>query len=388
MRMQLSHPEKTSWKTVVPESKNPLESAICFNDTFLLLLYTIDATDVLHLHKLETGEFIKTIELPSLGSVSLSCQKHQEEFFFKFTSYLYPGLIYRYSLKNNTSELFKEIALQNFNRDSFKTEQIFYESKDGTKIPMFLISKKGMELNGNNAIYLYGYGGFAISTKPWFYSNYICLMENLNVCVVEANIRGGGEYGDIWHESAKKQNRQKSFDDFQAAAEYLIKNNYSNPNKIAIHGISNGGLLVATCVNQRPDLFGCAIVAQGVLDMLKYHLYTIGYAWITEYGNPDNKEDAEYIMKYSPVHNVKEKTQYPAMLIRTSDYDDRVVPTHSYKFVSELRDKVCEENIKPILLNVEKKAGHGYGKSTTKTIEENADNFTFIALSLNLEYKE
>lgn len=387
MLMDLNHPEKKDWKTIVPETKNPMTFAYCFNDKYFLIGYSIDVIDVIQMNKIDNGEFIKNIELPSLGTVGLSLQKHQEEFFFKFTSFLYPGTIFRYSLANNISECFKEIKVPNFNRDNFNTEQIFYQSKDGTKIPMFLIYRKGLELNGNNPFFLYGYGGFDISIKPSFSSMDICLMENLNVSMAIANIRGGGEYGDFWHESAKKEKKQNCFDDFHFAAEYLIKNKYTSPEKLVINGASNGGLLVAVCANQRPDLYSCVIVSQGVLDMLRYHLYTIGYAWKTEYGDPDIPEDFNYLIKYSPIHNVNEKGKYPAILVRTSDFDDRVVPVHSYKYISVLQEKL-ENNEKPLMILIEKKAGHGAGKPTQKRIDDCSNNFTFIALTLGLEYEE
>jgi len=387
IKMDLKNPHKKEWVTLIEESKNPLVQAVCFHEKYLLLLYSIDVHDVLQMHNLDDGYFLKNIELPSLGTVSLSCQKNTDEFFFKFTSFLYPGTIYRYSQKTESSQLFKEILVANFDRSSFETKQVFYPSKDGTLIPMFIISKKGMEYNGENPFFIYGYGGFNISINPSFNSLRLCLMENLNVSVAIANIRGGDEYGDIWHESAKKEKKQNCFDDFHCAAEYLIKNNYTNAKKIAINGGSNGGLLVGASVNQRPDLYCCAIASQGVFDMLRFHLYTIGYAWITEYGNPDNEEDFKYLINYCPVHNVKENTQYPAIMIKTSDFDDKVVPLHAYKFISELQEKAGQNNDKPLLLSVERKSGHGAGKPTYKLIDEVADIYTFIALSLGLKYE-
>lgn len=387
IKMDLKHPEKQEWKTLVAESK-PLVQATSFNDKYLLLHYSIDVHDVLQMHNLENGLLIKNIEMPSLGTISFSCQKHQDEFFYKFTSFLYPGTIYRYSEKTQTSYLFKEIKVPNFDRNNFITKQVFYPSKDGTLIPMFIISKRDIKYSGDNAFFLYGYGGFNISINPSFNSLRLCMIENLNVSIAIANIRGGDEYGDFWHESAKKEKKQNCFDDFHCAAEYLITNNYTNPKKIAINGGSNGGLLVGACINQRPDLYGCAIASQGVFDMLRFHLFTIGYAWITEYGNPDLPEDFQNLIKYCPIHNVKINTQYPAVMIKTSDFDDRVVPVHAYKFISELQEKAGENNEKPLLLNVEMKTGHGAGKPTTKIIDEAADIYTFIAISLELKYEE
>ena len=388
IKLNLKQPQKSEWKTLVEESKNPLSSAYCFNDKYLILLYTQDVHDVLQLHNLEDGKFIKNIDMPSLGTISISLQKHLDEFFFKFTSFLYPGIIYRYSAITHSSHIFKEINVSGFNRDSFITKQVFYPSKDGTQIPMFIISRKDMECNGNNPFFIYGYGGFNIAINPEFNPFRLCLMENLKVSVAIANIRGGDEYGDFWHESAKKEKKQNCFDDFHCAAEYLIKNNYTNPKKIVINGGSNGGLLVGACINQRPDLYACAVACQGVFDMLRYHLYTIGYAWKVEYGDPDDPEDFKNLIKYCPIHNVKTKIQYPAVMIRTSEYDDRVVPIHSYKFISELQEKLGEDNERPLFLSVETKAGHGDGKPTTKRIDEVSEIYTFIALSLGLNYEE
>lgn len=385
--IDLEHPDQSNWKTLIPESKYPLISSTSFNEKYLILIYSVDVHDVMQLHNLEDGQLIKNIELPSLGTVSLSVQKYTDEFFFKFTSFLYPGTIYRYSSQTQTSQVFKEIKVAGFDKNNFSTQQVFYPSKDGTSIPMYIISRKDLQLNGNNAFFIYGYGGFSIGIPPEFSAFRLCLIENLHVSVAVPNIRGGDEYGDFWHESAKKEKKQNCFDDFQCAAEFLIKNNYTNPKKIAINGASNGGLLVGACINQRPDLYGCAIASQAVLDILRFHLFTIGYAWKTEYGDPDNADDAKNIMKYSPVHNVKTKTPYPAVLIKTSDFDDRVVPVHSYKFISELQEKAGEESDAPLLLSVERKCGHGAGKPTTKQIEETADIYAFIALSLGLKYE-
>jgi len=350
------------------------------------MIYSVDVHDMLELHNLEDGKFIKNIELPSLGSVSISCQKHIDEFFFNFSSFLYPGTIFRYSSQTHSCQIFKDTQVPDFDKSKFLTQQVFYPSKDGTSIPMYIISRKDLQCNGNNPFFIYGYGGFSIGLPPEFNTFRLCLIENLKVSVAIPNIRGGDEYGDFWHESAKKEKKQNCFDDFQCAAEYLIKNNYTNPKKIAINGGSNGGLLVGACINQRPDLYGCAVATQGLYDMLRYHLFTIGYAWKVEYGDPENPEDAKYLIKYSPVHNVRTKTPYPAVLIKTSEFDDRVVPVHAYKFISELQEKAGEESEAPLLLAVQRKCGHGAGKPTSKKIDEAADIYTFIAISLGLNY--
>ena len=271
--------------------------------------------------------------------------------------------------------------MKGFRADELETNQIFYESKDGTKIPMFLVHKKGLKLDGNNTTLLYGYGGFNISIEPYFSARWMTFVQHLDGVVAIANLRGGGEYGEEWYNAGRLKNKQNVFDDFQYAAKWLVSQNYTTPKKLVINGGSNGGLLVGACVTQAPGLFGAAVADVGVLDMLRFHKFTIGHAWVSDYGNPDVEEDFKTLIKYSPLHNIKDQ-EYPSILICTGDHDDRVVPLHSLKFLAELQH-VAKNNKYPIMGRIETKAGHGAGKSTQQVIEENADKLAFIALALN-----
>ncbi|XP_031573164.1 prolyl endopeptidase-like [Actinia tenebrosa] len=329
-----------------------------------------------------------------IGSiVGYSGRKRDSEIFYKFESFLTPGVIYHCDLseKELTPKVFRETKVNGFDPSLYETNQVFYNSKDGTQIPMFIVHKKGITMDSNNAVFLYGYGGFNISITPSFSVTRIMFIHHLGGILAIANIRGGGEYGETWHRGGMLANKQNVFDDFQCAAEYLIKNKYTSPKKITICGGSNGGLLVTACINQRPELFGCAISQVPVTDMLKFQKFTIGHAWTTDFGCSDKKEEFEWLIKYSPLHNIKvpdNGVQYPAVLLLTADHDDRVVPLHSFKYIAELQHTLggVKHQSNPLLIRVDTKAGHGFGKPTAKLIEEYSDIFSFIARNVGAKW--
>jgi prolyl oligopeptidase len=294
--------------------------------------------------------------------------------FYTFTSFTYPTAIYRYDLARGTSELFRKSDFK-MDIDAYETRQVFYKSKDGTKVPMFLVYKKGLKMDGSNPTYLYAYGGFNISMTPSFSVARMAFLENGGIFAMP-NLRGGGEYGENWHKAGMLEKKQNVFDDFIAAAEYLIENKYTSTPKLAIAGGSNGGLLVGAAMTQRPDLFGVALSAVGVMDMLRYHTFTVGWGWAVEYGSSQKEEQYKYLIKYSPLHNLKAGVNYPPTLITTADHDDRVVPAHSFKFAATLQEKQAGQA--PVLIRIETKAGHGAGKPTSKQIEEWADIWSFV----------
>jgi prolyl oligopeptidase len=327
------------------------------------------------------GNFVREVALPGLGSASgFDGKRYDTETFYSFTGFTTPPTIYRYDMVSGESSIFRQPQVD-FNPDDYETKQVFYCSKDGTQIPMFITHKKGIQLDGNNPTFLYGYGGFNYSLTPGFSVGQLVWMEMGGVDVV-ANLRGGGEYGEEWHQAGMKLQKQNVFDDFIAAAEWLIANNYTSTEKLAIAGGSNGGLLVGACMTQRPDLFGAALPAVGVLDMLRFHKFTIGWAWCSEYGSPEDPEEFKALYAYSPLHNLKAGIAYPATMITTADHDDRVVPAHSFKFAAALQAAHGGEN--PVLIRIETKAGHGAGKPTNKRIEEIADQWAFLLRSLNI----
>lgn len=371
--------DKKKWKTIIPEAKETLGNISFINNQFVAN-YLKDAYTQIRIYN-KKGKFVRNVELPGIGSAGgFGGERDDTETFYTFSSYATPPTIYRYDMKTGKSEIFRQSQVK-FNPNEFEVKQVFYNSKDGTRIPMFIVHKQGVKLDGTNPTLLYGYGGFNISMTPGFSVSRIAWLEMGGVYAV-ANLRGGGEYGKEWHESAIKLNRQKAFDDFIAAGEYLIKENYTSPKKLAIQGGSNGGLLVGAVLNQRPDLFGAALPAVGVMDMLRFNQFTAGRYWVDDYGSPQNKEEFGAIYKYSPLHNLKKGTKYPAVLVTTADHDDRVVPAHSFKYAATLQES--QGGDAPVLIRIETKAGHGAGKPTSKQIEEIADLYGFLVKNLGM----
>lgn len=375
-------PEEKNWKELIPENKYPI-NFISYVGGKLLVSYLEDAFTKVYIFSLK-GEKLGEVKLPGIGVASgFGGKPADNEVFYVFSSFTTPPTIYKYDVEKNESFLFRQPVMK-FDVSQFETEQVFYKSKDGTRIPLFLVYKKGMVRDGNNPVLLYGYGGFNAAMTPSFRLGIIPVLENGGIYAL-ACIRGGSEYGEEWHKAGMREKKQNVFDDFIAAAEYLIKENYTSPSKLAIWGGSNGGLLVGACMLQRPDLFKVAIPEVGVLDMLRFHKFTIGWAWVPEYGSSEDKEQFEYLIKYSPLHNIVNGRKYPATIISTADHDDRVFPAHSYKFAAALQSAQAGSN--PILLSVETKAGHGAGMSTSKVIKSYAENISFMFYNMNVEIK-
>lgn len=380
MVADINNPKLENWKELIPEMESVLSSAEVIGGK-LFLTYDKDASNHAYVYS-QKGEHMHEIKLPSLGSVGFSGTKDDKECFFVFTSFTTPGTIYKYDMDKNSYELYRAPKVE-FNSDDFVTEQAFFPSKDGIMIPMFLTYKKDLERNGNNPVFLYGYGGFGISLNPGFTTSRIPFLENGGI-YAQVNLRGGSEYGEEWHIAGTKMQKQNVFNDFISAAEYLINNKYTNPDKIAIVGGSNGGLLVGACMTQRPDLFKVAIPQVGVMDMLRYHKFTIGWNWASDYGtSEDSQEMFEYLKGYSPLHNLKPGTKYPATMVTTADHDDRVVPAHSFKFAATLQE--CNDGTNPTLIRIDSKAGHGAGKPMAKVLEEQADIYGFIMYNLKMK---
>lgn len=381
MKTTLQKPQLAHWTDVVPESDNVL-NGVSFIGGKMILSYTKDASDHAYVYSID-GKQEHEVALPTFGSVGFSGNKDDKETFYVFTSFTFPATIYKYDMDNNQSEKYLAPNVK-FNADDFVTEQVFYPSKDGTKIPMFITYKKDLQRDGNNPVYLYGYGGFNVSLFPSFSTSRIPFLENGGI-YAQVNLRGGGEYGEAWHVAGTKMQKQNVFDDFIAAAEYLIKENYTTNQKICVAGGSNGGLLVGAVINQRPELFGAALPAVGVMDMLRYHKFTIGWNWASDYGtSEDSKEMFAYLYGYSPLHNIKnDGTPYPAVLITTADHDDRVVPAHSFKYAAALQ--AANTGNAPKLIRIETKAGHGAGKPISKIIDEQADTYSFVMYNLNMK---
>lgn len=380
MVADINNPKLENWKELIPEMESVLSSAEVIGGK-LFLTYDKDASNHAYVYS-QKGEHMHEIKLPSLGSVGFSGTKDDKECFFVFTSFTTPGTIYKYDMDKNSYELYRAPKVE-FNSDDFVTEQAFFPSKDGIMIPMFLTYKKDLERNGNNPVFLYGYGGFGISLNPGFTTSRIPFLENGGI-YAQVNLRGGSEYGEEWHIAGTKMQKQNVFNDFISAAEYLINNKYTNPDKIAIVGGSNGGLLVGACMTQRPDLFKVAIPQVGVMDMLRYHKFTIGWNWASDYGtSEDSQEMFEYLKDYSPLHNLKPGTKYPATMVTTADHDDRVVPAHSFKFAATLQE--CNDGTNPTIIRIDSKAGHGAGKPMAKVLEEQADIYGFIMYNLKMK---
>jgi Serine proteases of the peptidase family S9A len=335
MVADINSPKLENWKVLVPESTSVLSGAEVIGGK-LMLTYDKDASNHAFVYNTD-GKLLHEVKLPSLGSVGFSGDKDEKDAFYIFTSFTFPGAVYKYNVDTNESSLYRAPKV-NFNPEDFVTEQVFYPSKDGTKIPMFLTYKKGLKKDGSNPVFLYAYGGFNISLNPSFSTFRIPFLENGGI-YAQANLRGGGEYGEEWHVAGTKMHKQNVFDDFISAAEYLIANKYTSKSKVAIVGGSNGGLLIGACVNQRPDLFKVAIPEVGVMDMLRYHKFTIGWNWASDYGtSEDSKEMFEYLRAYSPLHTFKKGITYPAIMVTTADHDDRVVPAHSFKYAATLQE--------------------------------------------------
>ena len=377
--IDIRKPERANWKELIPQGEETLVSANTLNNQFVVN-YLKDAHSQVKIYSL-AGKFAREVELPGIGSAGgFSGRRSDTETFYAFTSFTTPGTIYRYDLKTGKSTVFRK---PNIDADvsQFETKQIFYKSKDGTRVPMFITYKKGIKLDGSNPTLLYGYGGFDISITPSFSVANLVWLQMGGVYAV-ANLRGGGEYGEEWHQAGMKLKKQNVFDDFIGAAEWLIENKYTSTPKLAISGGSNGGLLVGACLTQRPDLFGAALPAVGVMDMLRFNKFTIGWAWMSDYGSPQNPEEFKALAAYSPLHNLKPGTKYPPTLITTGDHDDRVVPAHSFKFAARLQE--CQAGNSPVLIRIETRAGHGAGKPTTKLIEEASDKLAFLSRELKL----
>ncbi len=378
--IDVTRPARANWREILPESADTLAGVSLVNNQFIAS-YLKDARSVVKIFALD-GAPVREVNLPGIGSASgFSGKRSDTETFYGFTSFTTPGTIYRYDLTTGQSTVFRQPELD-FDAAAYETQQVFYSSKDGTRVPMFLVYKRGLKLDGQNPTLLYGYGGFNISLTPGFSVSRAVWLEMGGV-YAQANLRGGGEYGEEWHQAGTKQRKQNVFDDFIAAAEWLQANHYTSPRKLAIQGGSNGGLLVGACMTQRPGLFRVALPAVGVMDMLRFHKFTIGWAWASDYGSADKAADFPFLYAYSPYHNLKPGVRYPATLITTADHDDRVVPAHSFKFAARLQE--CQRGPNPVLIRIETKAGHGAGKPTMKQIEEKTDELAFLAKELGMK---
>jgi prolyl oligopeptidase len=380
VEVDLNYPEREHWKTVLPETANNLGSVSMIDD-MLIANYLSDAHSTVQLHTRE-GEVIDRLTLPGIGTAAgFGGKRTDTETFFQFSNFTTPSTVYRLDMKTLSSTVYRQPKLR-FDPAQYETQQIFYSSKDGTRVPMFVSYRKGLTLDGTNPTLLYGYGGFNVSLLPEFSSAHMLWME-MGGIYAQPSLRGGGEYGEAWHAAGTKLTKQNVFDDFIAAAEWLSANKYTSPKKLAISGGSNGGLLVAVCEIQRPDLFGAALPSVGVMDMLRFDKFTIGWAWKTDYGAPsENAEEFEALYRYSPLHNLKAGVAYPPTLISTADHDDRVFPAHSFKFAAAMQAMQAGEN--PVLIRVETRAGHGGGMPLSKRVEQVVDQFAFLVRQLEI----
>ncbi len=381
-KVVLYDPRAKTWTDVLPEKPEPLQNAGTAGGK-LFVTYSKDVTTRAYVYSL-TGKLENEVVLPGVGTAGGFGGNMDDKFvFYSFTSMNYPPTTFRYDVATKKSSVFRTIEIAGFKADDYETKQVFYPSKDGTKIPMFLVYKKGLKLDGTNPTVLYGYGGFNITTSPTFSPLRIALLEQ-GFVYASANIRGGAEYGEKWHEAGTKLKKQNVFDDFIAAAEWLIASKYTSSEKLALQGGSNGGLLVGAVMNQRPELFKVALPAVGVMDMLRFHKFTIGWNWIADYGSSDNAEEFQAIRAYSPLHNIKAGVKYPATMITTADHDDRVVPAHSFKYAATLQEKAAASTTNPLLIRIDTKSGHG-ASNTAKALESTADIYAFLMQNLGVK---
>ncbi len=378
--IDIRNPQRENWKELIPQAPETLGGVGLVNNLFVAS-YLKDATTRVRMFSI-TGEPVRDVEFPALGTAGgFGGRRTDTETFYSFASFTVPPSIYRYDMVTGKSTLLRQ-AKVDVKPDDFETKQVFYSSKDGTKVPMFIVHKKGISLDGNNPTLLYGYGGFNISLTPTFSIGNLMWLKMGGVYAMP-NLRGGGEYGEEWHQAGTKLKKQNVFDDFIAAAEWLISSGYTKPAKLAISGGSNGGLLVGACMAQRPDLFGACLPAVGVMDMLRFHKFSAGRYWVDDYGSADNADEFKALLAYSPYHNLKEGTKYPATMVTTADTDDRVVPGHSFKFAAKLQ--CVQAGDAPTFIRIETKAGHGAGKPTAKIIEEAADRYAFLVKNLGMK---
>lgn len=382
-KIDLKNPKQDKWTNFIAEEQGVLKGVSYMGNKFIAT-YLKDAYSVVKIFN-EDGKFANDLDVNIIGTISgFSGERNDSITFYTVTSFVMPSTVYKYDIAKNVSTVYYTPKVD-INANDYETKQIFYESKDGTKVPMFIVHKKGIVLDGNNPTLLYGYGGFNVTYTPSFSVSRMILLEQGGVYAI-ANIRGGGEYGEEWHKAGTLMTKQNTFDDFIAAAEYLINQNYTSSKRLAIQGGSNGGLLVGAVTNQRPDLFAVSLPAVGVMDMLRYHLFTIGRYWATDYGtSADNEEMFKYLYAYSPIHNIKPDAEYPAVLVTTGDHDDRVVPAHSFKYIATLQNTY--KGNRPVLIRIETQAGHGAGKPTMKSIEEAADMYAFTFYNMNFTPK-
>jgi len=380
IEIDVNKPGSENRKDVVSETKESLQTSTLVNHRFILN-YLKDAYTQVRIHD-TSGKLFNEVQFPGIGSADgFGGRSNDKETFYSFTGFTAPTTIYRYDMTTGKSTIFRQPKVD-FNPADFETKQVFYTSKDGTKVPMFITYKKGIRLDGSNPTYLYGYGGFNVSLSPVFSVGNLVWME-LGGVYAQPNLRGGGEYGEDWHQAGMKLKKQNVFDDFISAAEWLIQNKYTSTPKLSIGGGSNGGLLIGAALTQRPDLFGAALPAVGVMDMLRFQKFTIGWAWVSDYGSSENADDFKALYAYSPLHNIKPRTAYPATLVTTADHDDRVWPGHSFKFAATLQ--AAQSGTAPVLIRIETKAGHGAGKPTSKIIEEIADRWAFLVKTLGMK---